>query len=59
MSDAANARLQCIGINIAKMGGDMVAFMSDPGIKSPMRENIHITDIPISIGASKRFILAS
>ena len=60
MSDAANARLQCIGINIAKMGDwDMVVFMSDPGIKSPMRENIHITDIPISICASKRFILAS
>ena len=62
LSDAANARPQCIGINIAKMGGegaDMVVFLSDPGIKSPMRENIHTTDIPVSIGASKRFILVS
>ena len=37
----------------------MVVFMSDPGIKSLMRENIYITDIPMSVGASKRFILAT
>ena len=36
----------------------MVVFMSDPGVKSPMRENIYINDITISAGASKRFILA-
>ena len=40
-------------------GADMVVFLSDPGIKSPMRENIHTTDIPVSIGASKGFILVS
>ena len=38
---------------------EMVVIMSDPGIKSLMRENIYITDIPISVGASKRFILAT
>ena len=63
MSDAANARPQCIGINIAKMGegggADMVVFLSDPGIKSPVGENIHTNDIPVPIGASKRFILVS
>ena len=48
MSDAANARFQCIGVNIAERGEgvlDMVVFMSDPGIKSPMRENIHTQPI--------------
>ena len=38
---------------------EMVVIMSDPGIKSLMRENIYITDIPMSVGASKRFILAT
>ena len=37
----------------------MVVFMSDPGIKSLRCENIYITDIPISVGASKRLILAT